>query len=174
MAGGSTKPIEAIGIGDLVLAFDGFGALVPRRVARLYRNVTDRWTELSFAQVARAPVVVTPGHAFLAVDGRFETIEGLLRQGGGSAHVVLADGSSALVRGRVITLHAGTASLYPQSRTVEADGSLGNLALAPHVRHGWTTFNFEVEDLHTYVAAGIRVHNASGEGDSEFRIWEYR
>jgi hypothetical protein len=33
--------------------------------------------------------------------------------------------------------------------------------LAPRIEQGWKTYNFEVEDLHTYVAGGVRVHNDS-------------
>jgi len=43
-----TRPIADIRIGDTVLAFDpaadlGRGALVPRKVVRLYRNTTEEW-----------------------------------------------------------------------------------------------------------------------------------
>ncbi|MCP1561900.1 UNVERIFIED_ORG: Ca2+-binding RTX toxin-like protein [Methylobacterium sp. SuP10 SLI 274] len=37
----------------------------------------------------------------------------------------------------------------------------GNPALQPQIREGWRTYNFEVEDLHTYIADGLRVHNTS-------------
>lgn len=35
----------------------------------------------------------------------------------------------------------------------------GNVALQPVAQDGWQTYNFEVEDFHTYVAGGLRVHN---------------
>ncbi len=40
-------------------------------------------------------------------------------------------------------------------------GLEGTTALKPSVKSGWKTYNFEVEDLHTYVANGVRVHNDS-------------
>ena len=38
----------------------------------------------------------------------------------------------------------------------------GNIAFKEEVEEGWKTYNFEVEDFHTYVPGGIRVHNQSG------------
>jgi len=76
---GTTKPIEDIAPRDLVLAFDKSGELVPRRVVRLFRNVTEQWVELSFDGNDREPLIVTPGHSFLTVDGTFETIERILQ-----------------------------------------------------------------------------------------------
>jgi murein DD-endopeptidase MepM/ murein hydrolase activator NlpD len=36
--------------------------------------------------------------------------------------------------------------------------SAGSVALAPHERPGWLTYNFEVERLDTYIAGGARAH----------------
>ena len=38
----------------------------------------------------------------------------------------------------------------------------GNAMLQPMELDAWATYNFEVEELHTYVAGGVRVHNDSG------------
>ena len=35
----------------------------------------------------------------------------------------------------------------------------GSSALAPAPTNAWTTYNFEVEDTHTYIAEGVCVHN---------------
>ncbi len=99
---GSAKAIEHIRCSDHVLAFDAFGELVPRRVIQVFQNITDCWLELSFEASDRMPLIVTPGHRFLAADGGFEPIERLLQQGSGRATVVLADGSLASVRGKLI------------------------------------------------------------------------
>lgn len=50
---GGLKPIEDIVPGDLVMAFDKFGGLAPKRVVRLFHNVTDCWLELSFERCVR-------------------------------------------------------------------------------------------------------------------------
>lgn len=63
-----TRPISDIRIGDTVLAFDpaadlGRGALVPRKVVRLYRNTTDEWVKLTWAEGGEAKeLIATPGH----------------------------------------------------------------------------------------------------------------
>ena len=58
------KPIRDIRVGDTVLAFDpaaglGRGALVPRKVVRLYRNTTTEWVRPGRAEsgAARAPEI---------------------------------------------------------------------------------------------------------------------
>lgn len=40
-------------------------------------------------------------------------------------------------------------------------GNSGGLALKPEVVRGWKTYNFTVEQYHTYIADGVRVHNDS-------------
>jgi len=161
LADGSQEAIENITAGQSVMAFNALGQLVPRRVVRLFRNVTAQWIELSFEGNIRKPLVVTPGHSFLAKEGSFEEIGELLKKGAGCAHVVLEDGSLAVVRGRLIAYNEGTAHLFAVTSIVETGQSLGALALAPSKRSGWLTYNFEVEELHTYIAGGVRVHNDS-------------
>jgi Ca2+-binding RTX toxin-like protein len=159
-----SKPIANIAIGDTVLAFDGGavhgrGALVAKQVVRLFRNVTDTFIELSFPD-GRAPLHVTPGHEFLSPLGGFRQIGELLRAGGGTARVVLAGGEVQTLSGRWLRYGADTARLFEEGERIEW-GTAGGLALAPEAIRGWQTFNFEVEDLHTYVAGGVRVHNDS-------------
>lgn len=73
-----TKPIEDIRLGDTVLAFDpaadlGRGALVPRKVVRLFRNTTEEWVKLSWAEGgAQEELITTPGHHFLDRFGNFQ------------------------------------------------------------------------------------------------------
>jgi hypothetical protein len=72
LADGSSKPIEQIQIGDLVLAFKGNSALTPARVTRLFENITTDLLELSplSNQEGGADetkfnlLTVTPGHLF--------------------------------------------------------------------------------------------------------------
>ncbi len=135
MADGSHRPIADVAVGDEVLAFSvladgGRGPMVPRRVTRLFRNVTDEWLELS------SGLVVTPGHFFLTTDGTFEPISRILATRGGE--VVLDDGSIARLTTRRVRYSDETADLYPTT-TVHAVDSEGALARAPQPREGWAT-----------------------------------
>lgn len=67
-----------------------------------------------------------------------------------------------LVDFRAATTSIATARLLRAGAADEASyPTVGNLALKPATEDGWQTYNFEVEELHTYVAGGIRVHNDS-------------
>jgi hypothetical protein len=155
MAGGSTKPIERIAIGDLVMAFDpladkGRGALRAKRVTRLFSNVTDSVFNLRGMQI-------TPGHVLLDAQGHWRTIEQILAT---DSRTVLADGSVQEITAERIDYSQSTAHLFEQVERVVYPTD-GGLAMAPKIERGWRTYNFEVEDFHTYVAGGIRVHNDS-------------
>lgn len=159
-----TRPISDIRVGDTVLAFDpaadfGRGALVPRKVVRLYRNSTDAWVKLTWFEGGEAKeLVATPGHHFLDRFGNFPTIEEMLENG--KATVVLASGELTEVTAERVVWSAETAHLFEQAQSVGMVA--GNAALKPAALDAWQTYNFEVEGLHTYVAGGVRVHNKSG------------
>ena len=91
-----TKPIADIRRGDTVLAFDpaadlGRGALVPRRVMRLYRNTTTDWIRLRRSRGTAREVITTPGHHGSDELGGFLTTPDMTRTG--SATVVRASGA---------------------------------------------------------------------------------
>jgi hypothetical protein len=160
MADGSTRVICEIRPGDRVLAYaaehHGRGSLVPAKVTRLFRNVTDKWLRLRIAGRAQI-LTVTPGHIFLSSDGRFRRIDEIVATGG---QLVLADGSIAKVTSEVVQYAPETSHLYEEDQLAEYR-SIGATILAPEISIGWKTYNFEVESLHTYVAGGVRVHNDS-------------
>jgi hypothetical protein len=166
LADGNRKPIEQIEVGDIVFAFDGRGELQPRRVLRLFENTTTELIELSPAPDHRSEfttLTVTPGHAFLTADGQFREIGKTIRQSnlqGASAQIVLSSGTIIGVQAKHIDWSLATADRYERSEVLSY-ASVGNSALAPRIEQGWKTYNFEVEDLHTYVAGGVRVHNDS-------------
>jgi hypothetical protein len=180
LADGSEKAIEQIRIGDRVLAFEesdnSFGRLVPRAVTRLFANVTDEWlvlrplpgVEKAGASAGFREITVTAGHHFLSSDGAFRRIDEILANDG---RIVLADGSIVAVTCQRISYSDRTAQLYEQGQIVEFN-SAGSVALAAEMKAGWKTYNFEVADLHTYVANGIRVHNAS-DGVLAFAAGEF-
>lgn len=151
-----TRPISQIRVGDTVLAFDpsadlGRGALVPRKVVRLYRNTTEEWVKLTWTEGGEAKeLIATPGHHFLDRFGSFPTIEDMLENG--KATVVLASGEETEVAAERIIYSAQTAHLFEPAQAVGMIA--GNAALKPAAIDAWQSYNFEVEDLHTYVAGG--------------------
>lgn len=150
--------IASISPGDIVLSYDarankGRGALVPRRVVRIYRNTTTEWLRLTWVEGGeRRELVTTPGHHFLDEFGQFPTIAEMTRTG--RATVVLASGELAEVTAERIVYSAETAHLF--ERAVAQGAVAGNAAAQPVELDAWATYNFEVEDLHTYVAEGAR------------------
>jgi hypothetical protein len=171
LADGNRKPIEQIEVGDIVFAFDGHGELQPRRVLRLFENTTTELIELSPAPdhrgvaetVGFTTLTVTPGHAFLTADGQFREIGKTIKQSnlqGTPTQIVLSSGTVIGVQARHIAWSLETADRYERTEMLSY-ASVGNSALAPRIEQGWKTYNFEVEDLHTYVAGGVRVHNDS-------------
>jgi hypothetical protein len=128
-----TRPISDIRVGDTVLAFDssadlGRGALVPRKVVRLYRNTTDEWVKLTWSEDGeQKELVTTPGHHFFDRFGSFPTIEEMLENG--KATVVLASGELTEVTAERITYSAQTAHLFEQAQAVGMVA--GNTALKP-------------------------------------------
>ncbi|QFT33325.1 hypothetical protein FIV00_22735 [Labrenzia sp. THAF82] len=167
------KPIRKICIGDVVLSFDPFadfgrGFLVPKKVVRTFTNITEEWLRLTWVEDgAERELVTTPSHQFLATHGGFREIESLVS--GGKGRVVLADGSEAEVTSERIVYCAATADMFEQAEGY-AYPENGNLALKPVFKQGWKTYNFEVEDFHTYVAGGVRVHNDSWNDGAGFEF----
>ncbi len=156
LADGTEKTIEHIGGEDHVQSFDasgvfGRGGTVSKRVTRVFTNITDTWISLSNG------LTVTPGHHFLDAFGSFRTIAEILAT---DAQIVLEDGSVAAVTGEYIHYSAATAGMFEQAEGY-AFAAEGSAALAPLYKKGWKTYNFEVEDFHTYIAGGVRVHNQS-------------
>jgi hypothetical protein len=115
-----TRPIVDIRVGDTVLAFDpvadlGRGALVPRRVVRLYRNTTQEWVKLTWSEGGEAKeLIATPGHHFLDQFGNFPTIEAMLENN--RTTVVLASGAITEVTAKRISYSADTAHLFEQAQ----------------------------------------------------------
>ncbi|MEY4807061.1 MAG: hypothetical protein RLZZ206_1450 [Cyanobacteriota bacterium] len=117
---GTSIPIEQIRIGDEVMAFDGLGELVPRKVNQTFVTPYQEVVQLG-------SIRVTLGHIFLQADGSFKALEEIDTEG------FLVGATGALIQ-------------HPGIKQVEG-------------KH--TVYNFTVEELHTYVAGGYRVHNES-------------
>lgn len=134
-----SKAISELHVGDTILAFDpnadaGRGALVPRRVMRLYRNTTTEWIRLSWMENEETRELVTrPGHHFLDQFGEFPPIEALIAQG--RATVVLASGEFTEVTAERIVYSSETADMFEQAQAVGV--TAGNAALKPVAVDAW-------------------------------------
>lgn len=90
---------------------------MPRKMVRLYRNTTDEWVKLIWAEGGDTKeVITTPGHHFLDRFGNFPTIEEMLEYG--RAMVVLVSGAPAEATAERITYSAQTAHLFEQAQAV--------------------------------------------------------
>lgn len=156
--------ISSLREGDFVLAYSAdeseiVGQIVEKRVTRTYRNATKEWIKLTWLENSQhKELVATPGHRFLDEFGQFRRIGNMIQNG--RATVVLASGEVTEVEAERIVWSAETAHMFERAHTAPA--TFGNLALKPQPIEGWQTYNFEVEDFHTYIAGGVRVHNDSG------------
>lgn len=152
---GNKQPIETVKVGDFVLAYDPAlgtsGRLVPARVSRVFENITDSWYVLSNG------LTVTPGHRFLDAEGNFRSVQDILATDG---LIVSDDGRIVEITGTLIQYSSEASQLYQTAEGL-VTAVVGAVAEAPVHKVGWKTHNFEVEDYHTYVAGGVRVHNAS-------------
>lgn len=142
LANGSIKKICEISVGDTVLSFHesidrGCGALEPAKVTRLFRNETDEWIELSFE--SGKTITTTPGHRFLTASGEFRSIDQIVKSSN-SGNVELIDKN-----GNVVFAEFQLVKKYTDKKS--------------NTKNDWKTYNFEVENLHTYIAEDIRVHN---------------
>lgn len=155
MSDGSYKAIENVRISDMVQSYDADGNLKSGRVVRLFRNKTDAFIKLQLPG-SDALLYVTEGHEFLTKNGKFSPIGKLIQ--GGTAEVVMIDGTVRSISAERITYSYATAHMFEAAQVMNA---VGNLSLKPQYEHAWQTYNFEVEEFHTYVAGDIRVHNDS-------------
>ena len=125
----------------------GTGPLRSGLVTRLIPGITTEWIVLDDG------TRVTPGHRYLRPDGSFMAIGDIIA---GDGLVVDADGRVTHVTG---TLLRATDASSDATLIEPEPAALGCLLVRQAPVLGWHTYNFEVAGLHTYVAAGKRVHN---------------
>ncbi|WP_431310711.1 DUF4214 domain-containing protein [Labrys miyagiensis] len=144
--------IRDIKPGDIVLSFSGSNStLVFKKVTRIFRGITSEW------MIVNSQIVVTPGHRFLNENGKFERIDSIVARGGS---IVSAHGATTRATAVYLKYNEFTRSNYEEALGSE-EFVEGTAALSVEVSRGWRTYNFEVEELHTYIADGFRVHNDS-------------
>lgn len=114
MADGSEKPIEAMLPGDLVLAQDADGDLVPAAVKRLFRNETQEFVRLDF--IDGRVLHATPGHRFLTTTGSYEEIGRLMRLSGGRVQLIGWDGEIIATKAELVRLN-GERRIYLRAPT---------------------------------------------------------
>jgi Protein of unknown function (DUF2778) len=126
-ADGLRKSIKDIKVGDVVMSFDpaadgGRGALVPKRVKRLFRNTTREWIKLTWLENGEdKELVATPGHHMLDITGAFTRLDLMVQNG--KAEVVLASGEVVEAKADRITYSAETAHLFERA-TSESEFAL--------------------------------------------------
>lgn len=119
LADGQPKAIRDIKVGDVIMSFDpsadsGRGALVPKRVKRLFRNTTTEWIKLTWLEDGeQKKLVATPGHHMLDKTGAFTRLELMVHKG--KAELVLASGAVIEAKAERITYSAETAHLFEQA-----------------------------------------------------------
>jgi hypothetical protein len=127
-----SKPICEIRVGDVVMSFDptadgGRGALVPKRVKRLFRNSTTEWIKLTWLENGEAKeLVATPGHHMLDKTGAFTRLDRMVQNG--KAEIVLASGEVVEAKAEHITYSAETAHMFEQAAShtqPAANGAVG-------------------------------------------------
>ena len=86
----------------------------------------------------------------------------------GTARLVTAEGDVVTAEARYLRYSAATAHLFEEAEML-VTRTEGGLAVKPEWKKGWKTYNFEVEEYHTYIAGGIRVHNISADWAHDYR-----
>lgn len=144
-----TVSIENIEVGHSVMSFDtmdnlGRGTLVPKKVIRVFENETSELVRISWREgQVEKQIHSTPGHKLLSGDGRFYTALEFLHQS--NPKIVISKGNvidAEFELIRDLSDWIGPDIRGKESRCIK-------------------TYNMEVEDFHTYVAGGVRVHNDS-------------
>jgi hypothetical protein len=156
----SSTAISDLHVGDIVMAFDpradnGRGALVPKRVKRLFRNTTTEWIRLRWFDGEERELITTPGHHFLDQFGQFPTIEEMVSKG--RTTVVLASGVLAEVTAERITYSAETAHMF--ERTVVRGMTAETAALKRMDMRNWMHHKFAKQLAR---GAGRRSHELVG------------
>lgn len=136
------KPIEAITVGTMVLAYDEItGEQTYKKVVQLFRNETEEWYHIF---VNGEEIICTGGHPFYVAElDKFIPA----RELGVGTKLLLSCGKEVIIEEVKVE----------QLETPE------------------TTYNFEVEDFHTYYVteSKVLVHNKCRETDNPLEDIEY-
>ena len=146
------KPIENIAVGTLVLAYnEETGEKTYKPVVRLSRNTTKEWYHIC---VNGEEIVCTGGHPFYVLNAEEDR------------KIVRYQGVKSDKNGRWIEAK----ELKTSDKLLLSDGTYAiiNSVAVETLENPETTYNFEVEDFHTYFVSdsNVLVHNRCGTPDT--------
>ena len=139
------KPIESIAVGTLVLAYDEItGEKAYKPVLRLSRNATKEWYHV---HVNGEEIVCTGGHPFYVLNADE------------NRDIVCYEGVKSCSKGKWIAAK----DLQIFDKLLLSDGTYAIIEAidVESLETAETTYNFEVEDFHTYYVSesNVLVHN---------------
>ena len=151
------KPIESIAVGTFVLAYDEeTGEKAYKPVVQLFRNKTETWCEVSVEVNGKTEIITsTPGHKYYLPDNIVGREIGLQQEH--ESYITLSEkwvSACKLKTGDKVLLSDGKYGIIVSVKVEELE--------TPE-----TTYNFEVEDFHTYFVGEnpVCVHNEKCGGD---------
>jgi superfamily I DNA/RNA helicase len=157
MADGSTRPVEEVREGDLVLSSHGSGDLRPARVTRTHRSHAGEGIAITTRSGRR--LVSTPEHVHFAGDDR-RHLRGRRRD------VVVTPSGDRLAQmpmDAIRELHRlciPAASVRPGMVMFTEDGSYDLVETVEPVRIDGPVYDLDVANTHNFVAAGLVTHNS--------------
>ncbi len=150
------KPIESIAVGTLVLAYDEItGEKAYKPVLQLFRNETKQWCTVCVdVDGQEERVISTPGHKYYVPNNTENREVGLKQEH--ESYITLSEkwvSACKLKVGDKVLLSDGK---YGIIQSVEVE----------QLSKAETTYNFEVEDFHTYYVGeqSVCVHNVGCGG----------
>jgi superfamily I DNA/RNA helicase len=166
MADGSTKPIEGIREGDLVLSSYGSGDMRPAQVTRTHRVYAGEGIAIATSSGRR--VVSTPEHVHFAQRSDpviSEFVGGSLSSHRPSRHssAVLDPPTQPAGLDALVDLHrlgVPAASLRPGMVMFGEDGSYDVVESVEPVTIDMPVYDLDVEHTHNFIAGGLLTHNS--------------
>ena len=150
------KPIETVVVGTLVLAYDeATGEKAYKPVVQLFKNETKRWCTVTVeVDGQEEQIVSTPGHKYYLPNNTENREIGLKQEH--ESYIMLSEkwvSACKLKSGDKVLLSDGKYGIIVSVRVEELE--------SPEM-----TYNFEVEDYHTYYVGeeSVCVHNAGCGG----------
>jgi superfamily I DNA/RNA helicase len=166
MADGSTKPIEEIREGDLVLSSYGTGDMRPAQVTRTHRAYAGEGIAIATRSGRR--VVSTPEHVHFAQ--RSDPVISEFVGGSLSSHrpprhssAVVDPPTQPAGLDALVDLHrlgVQAASLRPGMVMFGEDGSYDVVETVERVDMDVPVYDLDVEHTHNYIAGGLLTHNS--------------
>jgi len=139
------KPIESIAVGTLVLAYDEItGEKAYKPVLRLSRNATKEWYHV---HVNGEEIVCTGGHPFYVLNADE------------NRDIVCYEGVKSCSKGKWIA--AKDLQIFDKLLLSDGTYAIIEAVEVESLETAETTYNFEVEDFHTYYVSesNVLVHN---------------